>query len=85
MNCTWQWWLKTHWWGLRLSLNHCAVEWVTSGGSALSAALASFGLPAAAAVVLQIAVGVLKFFDKGHGVRIYFVWSGQFWVTTKPA
>lgn len=83
--CTWQWWLKVRWWGVRVSLNHCAVEWVTSGASGLAAALAAFGLPAIASAVLGLAVGILKFFDKGLGVRIYFLWTGQFWVTSKPA
>jgi len=82
--CTWRWWIKTRWWGFRLSLNHCAVKWVTSGASALAAALAAFGLPAIVGAVIGIVAGVLKFFDKGKGVRIYYLWTGQFWVTSKP-
>jgi len=82
--CTWRWWLKTRWWGFRLSLNHCAVQWVTNGAAGLAAALAAFGLPAVVGAVIGLAAGVLKFFDKGKGVRIYFLWTGQFWVTSKP-
>lgn len=78
--CKMRKWLKWRWWGLRLTLNHCSVTVIAKAGAALSAVIASLGLPAIAATVIAAAAGLLTAVDQGEGVRIYITWAGAFWM-----
>ncbi|MBP7960898.1 MAG: hypothetical protein KBG20_01700 [Caldilineaceae bacterium] len=82
--CTWYWKLKHYWWGVRLGLNHCAVEWLSSGASAAAAAVAAFGISSWISAILVVAASVLKAFDRGCGVRLYITWAGVWWVGPRP-
>lgn len=77
-NCTWRWCTKKRWYGLRLRLNHCAVQYISAGGS-----VAALKLPPPFNVVAAAVVTILKAFDKGCGVQIHGTWTGQIWVTSK--
>jgi hypothetical protein len=69
--CTWRWWKKTHWWGIRLTLNHCAVEWLARGASDAAAALNAFGLARWITTVLSAIAALLPRFDAHDtGVRV---------------
>jgi hypothetical protein len=82
--CGWQWWRKTHWWGIRISFNKTAVNWLASGGAAASGILASMGIGGIAATVIAVIVGALKAIANENGIRIYITWVGIWWATPKP-
>jgi hypothetical protein len=84
--CHWHWWLKVRWWGFRLSLNSCAVNIIAGATGGIAAVMSSLGLPALVGIVLGIVAALIKAFDNGIGVRIYFTWfGGVWWITAKPA
>ena len=82
--CGWQWWRKKYWWGVRISFNRTAVNWLASGGAAASGILAAMGIGGIAAVVIAAIVAVLKAIANDNGIRIYITWTGVWWATPKP-
>lgn len=82
--CGWQWWRKKYWWGVRISFNRTAVNWLASGGAAASAILAAMGIGGIAAAVIAAVVGALKAIANENGIRIYITWAGIWWATPKP-
>jgi hypothetical protein len=82
--CGWQWWKKKYWWGVRISLNRTAVNWLTSGGAAAASILAAMGIGGIAATVIALIVGALKAIANDNGIRIYITWVGAWWATPKP-
>ncbi|MBD0264048.1 MAG: hypothetical protein ICV78_15350 [Tolypothrix sp. Co-bin9] len=77
-NCTWRWCSKKRWYGLRLRLNHCAVQYITAGGS-----IAALKIPPPFNAIVAAVVTILKTFDRGCGVQIHATWTGQIWVKSK--
>jgi len=77
-NCTWHWCFKKKWYGGRLRLNHCAVQYITAGGS-----IAALKIPPPASIAVGIMVAILTAFDRGCGVQIHFTWTGQTWILPK--
>jgi len=69
---------KYKWWGIRIRLNHCGVEWVSNGGR-----VAAAGLPAPVAAAIIFFAAVLKLFDKGCGVQIHWLWFNVSWIKPK--
>jgi hypothetical protein len=82
--CGWQWWRKKHWWGVRISFNRTAVNWLASGGAAASGILAAMGIGGIAAIVIAAIVALLKAIANENGIRIYITWAGVWWATPKP-
>jgi hypothetical protein len=82
--CGWQWWRKKYWWGVRISFNKTAVNWLASGGSAAAGILAAMGIGGIAATVIALIVGALKAIANDNGIRIYITWAGIWWATPKP-
>lgn len=82
--CGWQWWRKKYWWGVRISFNKTAVNWLASGGSAAAGILAAMGIGGIAATVIGLIVGALKAIANDNGIRIYITWAGVWWATPKP-
>jgi hypothetical protein len=84
--CTWRWKKRTYWWGVRINLNHCAVEWLGGASTGAAGAVAAFGLAAWIGAVLLAIAATLKAFDvHGTGVFVYITWAGISWVTPRPA
>jgi len=81
--CQWYWKLKYYWWGVRLGLNHCAVNWL-SDTATVGAAISAFGLPPWIGMILRAIAMTLKVFDRGCGVRVYITWGGVSWLTPRP-
>ncbi|GAP99810.1 hypothetical protein [Leptolyngbya sp. NIES-2104] len=82
--CGWQWWRKKYWWGVRISFNRTAVNWLASAGGAAAGILASMGIGGIAATVIALIVGALKAIANDNGIRIYITWAGIWWATPKP-
>lgn len=82
--CSWVWWRKTYWWGIRISLNRTAVDWIASGAGTVAAILAAMGITGIGAVAIGAAAGILKAFSNDNGVRIYVTWTGVSWLLPKP-
>lgn len=82
--CGWQWWRKKYWWGLRISFNKTAVNWLVSGGAAASGILAAMGIGGIAATAIALIIGALKAIANENGIRIYITWAGIWWATPKP-
>lgn len=78
LNCTWRWCFKKKWYGGRLRLNHCAVQYITAGGS-----IAALQIPPPASIAVGVMVAILQAFDQGCGVQIHFTWLGQTWIKPK--
>jgi len=69
---------KFKWWGVRIRLNHCAVEWISNGGS-----IASLAAPPMVKAAIAAVVGILKLFDTGCGVQIKVPWVFTIWLFPK--
>lgn len=82
--CGWQWWRKKYWWGVRISFNRTAVNWLAGAGAGASAVLAAMGIGGIAATVIAIIVAALKAIANDNGIRIYITWAGVWWATPKP-
>ncbi len=82
--CGWQWWRKKYWWGVRISFNRTAVNWLASAGGAAAGILAAMGIGGIAATVIAVIVGALKAIANNNGIRIYITWAGVWWATPKP-
>ena len=82
--CGWRWWKSTRWWGIRLTLNKGAVNWLTSGATTVSAILAAMGLGGLVASAIIALAGILKRFSNAYGIRIYIPWIAIPWVTGNP-
>ncbi len=59
--------VKTHWWGLEVGLDKYAVDKLTGGGASVAGICALLGVPAAVAVVILVAVAILKICQKSSG------------------
>ncbi|MEH2433130.1 MAG: hypothetical protein V7K25_02560 [Nostoc sp.] len=82
--CGWQWWRSYHWWGVRISFNKTAVNWIASGAAGASAVLAAMGITGWLAAVVGALAGILKAISNENGIRIYVTWVGASWATPKP-
>ncbi|MBW4604975.1 MAG: hypothetical protein KME29_36855 [Calothrix sp. FI2-JRJ7] len=69
---------KFKWWGVRIRLNHCAVQWATAGGN-----IAALAAPAPIKAAIIFFIAILNAFDKGCGVQIHWLWIGVSWIKPK--
>lgn len=79
LSCNWQWSRRLYWWGMRVTINRCALDRIRLliGGGATAAGIASaFGFPLLVAAALVAVVAILDYFSNDNGVRIYITWVG---------
>ena len=74
LGCTWRWCRKRRWYGYRLRLNHCAVEYISAGASIVPPPLGN---------AVRAVAGILQAFDRGCGVTIRITWIGATYISSK--
>ncbi|AFZ11958.1 hypothetical protein Cri9333_1044 [Crinalium epipsammum PCC 9333] len=82
--CGWQWWRKFYWWGVRLSFNRTAVNWIAGAAGGAASVLAAMGITGIAAVIVGAIGAGLKALSNNNGIRIYITWAGVSWALPKP-
>ncbi len=68
---------KFKWWGVRIRINHCGVEALSSGGRLVGS------VPGPVTTAIGFFTSVLRAFDKGCGVQIHWLWINVSYIKSK--
>ncbi len=73
----------SYWWGVRVELDHDAMQALAQGGDAVAALLVAAGVSAFVGAIIAAVINIWAAFDRGNGVIFFVTWTGIHWFTPR--
>ena len=74
---------RGYWWGVRVELDHDAMQALAGGGKEVADLLGTIGVAAIFGMIIAGVIGIWSAFDRGNGVTFFVTWSGVHWFTPR--